>query len=59
MPTRARILELRAQGLTYEQIAAKVGLSRSRVGQIVKGAETRALIQAIRHESSDKKATSY
>ncbi|UOQ60402.1 helix-turn-helix domain-containing protein [Leucobacter rhizosphaerae] len=49
---KSRILELRAVGLTYAQIAAEVGLSTSRVGQIVKSAETRALIEQIRANSS-------
>lgn len=37
-----RIVELRAQGLTYEVIAARFGVSPSRVGQIVKRAKREA-----------------
>lgn len=45
MPTTtARILVLRAQGLTYAQIAAIVGLSTSRVGEIVRAHERRRIL---------------
>lgn len=39
-----RILELRAAGLTYAQIAAEVGLSVSRVGEVVRADERRRIL---------------
>lgn len=39
---REKVLALRAQGLTQEAIAAKVGLTQQRVGQIVAAEEKRA-----------------
>lgn len=38
------VLELRAQGLTYAQIAAEVGLSVSRVGELVRADERRRIL---------------
>jgi intein-encoded DNA endonuclease-like protein len=34
--TKEQVLELRAEGLTYEQIAKKVKIRKSIVGQIVR-----------------------
>lgn len=47
-PDRARILELRAAGWTYGAIAHDVGLSVSRVGQLVRDHEKQAIIAAMR-----------
>lgn len=39
---RAVILKLRAKGLTMEAVAAKVGMTRQRVGQIIRDEQKRA-----------------
>jgi transcriptional regulator with XRE-family HTH domain len=46
---REKILDLRSKGLSYREIADRVGVSRSRVGQIVKREEAR---QVMDHRSA-------
>ena len=41
IPRKERMIELRKQGLTYEEIAAQVGISRQRVYQIIGGCHRR------------------
>lgn len=48
MKRRSQVLELRLQGLTYAEMASRLGVSASRVGQILRGVPNGAREAALR-----------
>ena len=51
--TKERILELRAEGLTYEQIAKKVKTRKSTVGEVVRSQESADIKEGMIRQSTD------
>ncbi|NLA65720.1 MAG: hypothetical protein GX862_07315 [Leucobacter sp.] len=50
MDRKAKILELRAQGLTYREIAEQVGVSKAWVGHVVNREEFERLVAELRNK---------
>lgn len=51
--TKALVLELRAEGLTYEQIAKKVKIRKTTVGEIIRSQESADIKEGMIRQSTD------